>query len=194
MQERVTFSLNSEHKIEHFRLRKDLCFEGQDFEKLWKRHPLERPLIKMVGREVRVPRYQQAYGRDYVFSGMRSHAIDIPPFLAPLLAWAKDEVAREINGLLVNWYDAKEGHYIGAHRDSAQGLVRGAPICIVSFGETRALRFRPFKGKGFNDLLLPSGSGVVLPYATNRAFTHEVPRKKSDGGRRVSVTLRAFVG
>ncbi len=30
------------------------------------------------------------------------------------------------------------------------------------------------------------------PYATNKAWTHEVPHHASSRGRRISVTLRAF--
>jgi hypothetical protein len=34
----------------------------------------------------------------------------------------------------------------------------------------------------------------VLPYDTNQAWTHEVPHSAPIGGRRISVTLRAFGG
>jgi hypothetical protein len=37
-----------------------------------------------------------------------------------------------------------------------------------------------------------NNSVLVLPHATNIAFTHEVPASKQRMGRRISVTVRAF--
>ena len=51
--------------------------------------------------------------------------------------------------MLLNWYDAAQRHYIGAHRDSTVGLVSGAPIVTISLGATRTFRLRPMRGKGF---------------------------------------------
>jgi hypothetical protein len=35
---------------------------------------------------------------------------------------------------------------------------------------------------------------IVMPWAANRAFTHEVPAPRDALGQRISVTLRAFRG
>ena len=73
------------------------------------------PRILIHGRWVAIPRWQQAYGADYHFSGQTNKAMPVPPILAPLQAWAQDAIDPRINGLLVNWYDADLKHYIGAH-------------------------------------------------------------------------------
>lgn len=165
---------------------------GDAFENLWNLHPDERPVIHMHGQRVAIPRWQRAYGRDYHFSGTTSRALPIPPAVEPLLEWTRANIDERLDGLLVNWYDGSLGHYIGAHRDSLRELVSGAPIVTLSFGEQRTMRFRPWRGRGFLDIPAAHGSVIVIPYTTNRFWTHEVPRTKRAQGRRISLTLRAF--
>jgi alkylated DNA repair dioxygenase AlkB len=160
------------------------------FEHLWDLHPAEYHVITMHGRRVATPRWQQAYGADYRYTGSLNRALPVPPSLAPLHAWAREQIDARLNGLLLNWYDAAHGHYIGKHRDSTAGLIEGAPIVTVSFGATRTFRLRPYRREGRRDFVAADGSVLVLPHATNLAWTHEVPRGRA--GRRVSVTLRAF--
>ncbi|HWD20539.1 MAG TPA: alpha-ketoglutarate-dependent dioxygenase AlkB [Verrucomicrobiae bacterium] len=165
------------------------------FEVLWRLHPEDRAEIRMHGRKVKVPRWQQAFGRDYRFSGQVNRALPVPPVLALLLEWAQNTIDSRLNGLLLNWYDGKLGHYIGAHRDSAKDLVPGAPIVTMSLGEQRIFRIRPWKKDGMTssiNLDLTNGTVVVMPYETNQAFTHEVPASTRLQGRRISVTARAF--
>ena len=71
--------------------------------------------------------------------------------------------------------------------------VEGAPIVTVSFGARRTFRLRPWRAKGLKDFDADDASVFVLPYETNLAFTHEVPHSARVEGRRISVTLRAFV-
>jgi len=53
-------------------------------------------------------------------------------------------------------------------------------------------RVRPWRGTGFVDLPVENGSVIVVPWTTNRAYTHEVPAAAAAQGRRISVTIRAF--
>lgn len=165
------------------------------FQRLWDLHPSAYPEIKMHGRRVKIPRWQQAYGADYRFSGQVSKALPIPQLLSSLIAWVKKEIDDRLNGMLLNWYDADLGHYIGRHRDSTANMVYGAPIVTISFGESRLFRLRPWSKSTENakwDFLVRHGSIIVIPFETNLAFTHEVTRTSADRGRRISVTLRAF--
>ena len=81
---------------------------------------------------------------------------------------------------------------MGPHRDDVRDLVPGSSVLTVSLGATRTLRMRRWKGKRRTDLSLEHGTAVVIPWATNLRWTHEVLRGPRDGGRRVSVTLRCF--
>ena len=48
-----------------------------EFDEVWNSHPKEFVTIKMFGKDVPIPRYQQAYGRSYAYSGGVSASI--PP-------------------------------------------------------------------------------------------------------------------
>jgi len=164
------------------------------FENLWDIHPVERPMIHLHGRPVRIPRWQQAYGADYHFSGQTSSALPVPSILDPFLAWAKFVIDRRLNGLLLNWYDGRLGHYIGPHRDSTKNMIPGAPIVTISLGEARTFRLtRGDAGpKSVRDFVADSGSVFVLPFDTNNAWKHGVPKRARQLGRRISITVRAF--
>ena len=64
----------------------------------------------------------------------------------------------------------------------------------VSLGEQRVFRLRPYPAaKTKFDFVLESGDFVLIPWNTNQHWTHEVPKFARYRGRRVSVTMRAFV-
>ena len=165
------------------------------FSELWDLHPSEFPEIHMHGHRVKIPRWQQAYGVDYRFSGQISRAEPVPECLRPVLHWCHTQIDPALNGLLLNWYDGSLGHYIGRHRDSTKGLVSGSGIVTVSLGEARTFRLRPWPHRPEAkpiDFETGNGSVFILPWSTNRAFTHEVTASTRQKGKRISVTIRAF--
>lgn len=175
---------------------KRLVFSAEQFQKLWNLHPATFPEITIHGRPVKTPRWQQAFGVDYHFSGQMSKARPLPPVMMPLISWVRGTIDFRLNGVLLNWYDGARGHYIGRHRDSRINMVQGAPIVMISLGEIRVLRIRLWRNQaqtGKRDFPLRNGSVVVMPYETNLAFTHEVPRFSKYRGLRISITLRAFL-
>jgi alkylated DNA repair dioxygenase AlkB len=175
------------------RLPEGLVWDESAFEAAWAVHPTDKHRIMMHGRLVETPRWQQAYGADYHYTGRVNKALPVPPLLEPLLAWVRERIDTRINGALLNWYEGP-GHYIGAHHDSVKHMVKGSPIVTVSFGETRT--FRLTKGKGADaktiDFSAPDGTMFVMPYDTNLAWKHAVPKSMQYTGRRISVTFRAF--
>ena len=171
-----------------------LVWTADQFEDVWAGHPDDRPVIHLHGRSVQIPRWQQAHGADYHFSGQTLTARPMTPLLAPLLAWVREAVHPGLNGLLLNWYDGP-AHYIGPHRDSVKGLVPGAPIVTLSFGERRLFRLTRQSGRERETFDFPAedGAAFVLPYATNKYWKHAVPKSARYVGRRISVTVRAFL-
>ena len=177
------------------RLPVELVRQGRErFEELWNLHPAEFYEMRQpgTGKTIPVPRWQQAYGRDYRYSGNVNRALPVPPILAPYLGWVRGAFDARLNGLLLNWYDAALEHRIGPHRDSTIGLVEGTPIVTISLGARRSFRLRPAKGKGFVDFDATHGTVFVLPWETNRQVKHSVPHRAADAGRRISITARAF--
>jgi alkylated DNA repair dioxygenase AlkB len=184
--------LADRHSLFRGELPVQLVLNPMKFQQLWEMHPEDFHLIKIHGRLVRTPRWQQAFGRDYHYTGQVNSALAVPPILEPLLSWAWAIDAR-LNGILVNWYDGQKEHYIGAHRDSTVNMIEGVPIVTISLGEERVFRLRPWKRSGFIDFPLYNGTVIVMPYVTNKHWTHEVPHSRNRTGRRISVTLRGFV-
>lgn len=171
----------------------ELAWDAARFDEVWELHPADKHVINMPGGPVETPRWQQAYGADYRYTGRTNTALPVPPALEPLRDWARRTIDPRLNGLLLNWYEGA-GHYIGPHHDSTRDMIDGAPIVTISFGETRVFRLTrgPAGAKETRDFEAVAGSAFVLPYDTNLAWKHAVPKSARYTGRRISVTLRAF--
>jgi len=172
----------------------ELIWSEVQFASAWHQHPADFHTIKMFGRSVPTPRWQQAYGTDYRYTGRVNRALPVPHWLTPLAAWAATTIDSRLNGLLLNWYDAGH-HYIGPHRDSEANRIPGTPIVTISFGAERIFRLRRYPRRPDQppcDFPARHGSVFILPWRTNQAYTHEVPRSKVTVGHRISVTMRAF--
>lgn len=189
----TTLALDDRHRVHEGTLPPALRLDADGFESLWALHPAERHEIHLHGRRVATPRWQQAYGADYHYTGRTNRAEPLTDAMRPYLDWCRAVIDPRLNGLLFNWYDAALGHYIGRHRDSIAHMVEGAPIVTISLGAERVFRLRPYRAEGVVDLDATDGSVIVIPWQTNRAWTHEVPRFARHAGRRISITARAFV-
>lgn len=174
------------------RLPEELIPDDKHFDTLWALHPDEFHIIHMPGGPVPTPRWQQAYGADYHYTGRTNRALPVPASLQPLVDWCKANADERLNGVLLNWYDGKLDHYIGRHRDSTVDMVPGSAIVTISFGEGRIFRLRPWRAAGKQDFQTSNGTVFVMPFETNQRWTHEVPHMRRHRGRRISVTLRAF--
>jgi alkylated DNA repair dioxygenase AlkB len=178
--------------IHRGRLPDDLILDARDFQALWNLHPDEFPLLRIHGRLVKTPRWQAVFGSPYHYTGILHAAAPVPAAIRPYLEWTKSVVEPRANGIVVNWYDGALGHYIGRHRDSTKNMIVAAPIVTISFGQSRTMRFRRWRGHTVHDIQVHHGDVTVIPYATNLAWTHEVPRSAKLLGKRISITLRAF--
>lgn len=170
-----------------------LVWDAVTFDEAWSLHPADRHVIHMPGGPVETPRWQQAYGMDYRYTGRVNKAVPVPPLLRTLRDWAQGEIDPRLNTLLLNWYEGP-GHYMGPHHDDTRDMVEDTPIVTISFGETRAFRLtRGTKAeKQTRDFPTENGAVFVLPFATNLVWKHAVPKSARYVGRRISVTLRAF--
>jgi len=174
------------------RLPEALCPGQAGFDALWALHPDNYHVIRMHGRPVKTPRWQQAYGADYRYTGRTNAALPVPTALDPFREWARRAVDARLNGLLLNWYDGRLGHSIGPHHDSTRDMVRGAPIVTISLGEARTFRLTHPGRKLTRDFAAEAGAVFVMPYDTNLAWKHAVPKLARYKGRRLSITFRAF--
>ena len=185
-------NFDSRHGVLRQKLPRALSEKQAVFKSLWLLHPAQFPSIFLHGRQVALPRWQQAYGRNYVFSGQTSKAKSVPGILKPYLIWAQQQIDQRLNGLLLNWYDGRAGHYIGAHRDSTNGLVKDSSIIMISLGGSRVMRFRSVSQRGYIDIEIDNGDVIIMPLSTNKYFKHEIPGFKRHQDNRISITLRCF--
>lgn len=168
------------------------------FDIFWNLHPADRSEIIMYGEPVKIPRFQQAYLRDYKFSGTTSKIVELPSVFQPYLDYANTLGYGEFNSFLVNWYENGE-NYIGSHSDSAVGLVPGSPIITITLclpGILRKFRIRdktPAKTI-VKDVSTFNGNILVMGEYFQSYFKHEIVKISGSGakkaGARISITLR----
>ena len=155
--------------------------------------------IMMYGKLTPVPRFQQAYERDYKFSGTVSEVLPLPDEFRPYMTWANSlGYEGKFNGFLINWYETGE-NYIGSHADSKTGLVPDSPIITITLalpGELRNFRIRDLEKQIVKNVPTPNGVVLVMGGKFQSEFKHEIvklsgkPAEKV--GSRISITIRQF--
>jgi len=165
-----------------------------DFDELWNLHPPEKGIIKMFGKEIRIPRWQQVFGMSYFYSGIYHKALPMTPFLKKLLKWCR-KINPDLNGCIVNWYDNNKS-YIGPHSDNTEPLLPNSEIWTLSFGATRTMLVEKKKNLQENflkkKLTLRNGAIIIMGGTCQHTHKHSIPKDKIDSGKRVSVTFRCF--
>lgn len=188
-----TIRLDEEHVIYTSETIPEFDFNAEKFTTIWNLHPEEYHKIKMYGKEILTPRWQQSYGKSYTYSGSKNNALPIPDNLNIFLAWSKENIDNRLNGFLLNWYDGQKRHYMGAHRDTTKDLFPDSPVVTISLGQERIFRLRKHQQKNIKkDILFKHGAVIVIPWKTNLKWTHEIPDFKKYDNKRISVTLRAY--
>lgn len=188
-----TIKLDDEFVIYSSNVIKEFDFDFNKFTEIWNQHPEYYHKINMYGKEIPTPRWQQSYGKNYSYTGSINNALPIPDNLKIFLEWSQINIDNRLNGLLLNWYDGQKGHYIGAHRDDTRDLFKDSPIVTISLGQERIFRMRRYKQKDFKDITFRNGEVIVVPWNTNLEWTHEIPNLKKYDGKRISITLRAYL-
>jgi len=195
--------------VDTFQLPGPMQLSSRAFDRLWDSHPVEFGEIKIMGKTVKTPRWQQSYGIAYQFSGMLHKALPIPPEIQIYLDYANTLVeylgmfkGAKFNMALVNWYE-NGNHFIGAHSDSEKQIVKNASgevlVFSLSFGQKRELTLKPKKDVEGKELKIPmpNNSVVVMGGLCQRTHKHAVLKvggqKGKNLGRRINVTLRMFV-
>jgi alkylated DNA repair dioxygenase AlkB len=138
------------------------------------------------------PRLQQAYGKDYAFSGTISKALPIPEIFVGLIEYMNMRYSRNFNMLLINWYLTGE-NYIGMHSDDESKMTPDSPVITISFGSTRDF---VLKNKTTNEkIMIPMTNNDVLVMGgkCQKTHRHGVPKRLRVKSPRISVTLREFI-
>lgn len=177
---RATIPLNAESCISQWSVLPDaLRLPARDFAALWAARPTEYGTVRMRGLPVRTPRYQQAYGSSYYFTGELHVAqpLSTHPFLVLVAYWIWVYTGRPFTQALINWYDLPT-HRIGWHSDEEKDLTSSdrdpeAAIYSLSYGAERPfdIRFKNKAGNAGKRMKLDKGDGELdaVGAAANRA-------------------------
>jgi len=195
MSTRVDLGKNSWYEF-HQIVPEEIQMDALMFEHIWNLHPEDYGTVKIYGKDIKTPRWQQTYGKDYKFSGINHEALPITdPYLQKLNEWVNNNSGLLFNQLLINWYQ-DGNHYIGKHSDNEKQLVPNSPIYSFSFGQNRDFRIiskdnslKPIK------INLPSNSLIIMGGEMQTHFYHEVPKRALSNcpNRRINITFRLFL-
>lgn len=187
----------------------NLKVNSDEFENIWKTHPEEYGTVKIYGKELKTPRWQQTYLQNYKFSGIDHKILPLPDTIKKYLDWAntldmyqnkKQNLNQNLNQkplfnqVLINWY--KDGsHYISSHADDEGQLLHNSPILSISFGTERKFRIRKNK-KIIKDIMIKNNDVLVMGGRFQKDYKHEIVKiagnKGKLVGRRINITFRQF--
>jgi len=193
--------------VDSFQLSDELKLDNKQFEELWSLHPEELGQVKLYGKTIDTPRWQQSYGQPYRFSGMNHEALPVPPPVQRYLDYANSLPQYQMgNGVqfnmaLLNWYQDGR-HHIGYHSDDESQMIKSAQgetvVFSLSFGQQRPLSLKPKKDTEGKELKveMANNSVLVMGGLCQKTHKHAVPKvagkKGAAMGRRINVTFRMF--
>ncbi|HXO76904.1 MAG TPA: alpha-ketoglutarate-dependent dioxygenase AlkB [Puia sp.] len=152
--------------------------------------------IIMFGKRIQTKRKVAWYGDDtysYTYSKMTKQALVWTDDLRALKLKAEDVSGASYNSCLLNLYhDGDEG--VSWHSDDEKELEKDGAIASFSFGAERKFQFK-HKGTGqMAEVLLESGSLLVMRGSCQTHWLHALPKTKKVRQPRVNLTFRMIVG
>jgi len=177
---------------EYYILPADLKFDDKLVEEIWQMRPSEAHKIRIFGKEYYTPRLQQAYGRDYSFSGTIARSGGpIPLIFQKLLAYLSKRYSSNFNMMLINWY--RDGNdYIGMHSDDESQMKVNTPVVTISLGTERDFFLVEKATKNKQTFLLENNSVFVMGGTCQKTHKHGLPKRKMVKDYRISLTFREF--
>lgn len=143
--------------------------------------PWESHRRQMYDREVDVPRLTAMFDLD---------GANVPEPILAARPVVENLSEHRFNSAGLNLYRNGQDS-VAPHNDKLHTLIEGAPIALLSLGDTRRLTLRTKSvPKRKFDLDLESGSLLVMSYITQLHLDHGVPKTKEPVGPRISVVFR----
>lgn len=172
--------------------------EIPDYLEKTKTLPLKQHKVIIQGmefREARLTYFAGDAGLSYTYSGVLRHAEPWSPELIEFRNKLKDRTGYDFNSCLINYYrDGTDS--ISAHSDNEQGLGPNRDnivIASISLGGPRRMIFKHRPTKEVIELNLESGSLLLMEGKTQRFWSHEIPKTKTNVKERISLTYRLIL-
>jgi alkylated DNA repair dioxygenase AlkB len=174
-------------------------FNSADSNKLLKKFiselPWESMIIKMFGKETKIPRLQCWIGDkgcEYRYSGKQLNRQIWSQDLIMIRKKIYKELKIDFNSVLANYYrDGKDS--MGWHSDDEKELGPNPTIASISFGSERDLVFRNKITK--ETLAIPQTNGclILIDGETQRNWQHSIKKTRKVIGPRINLTFRNII-
>jgi alkylated DNA repair dioxygenase AlkB len=137
----------------------------------------------MYDREVDVPRLMGHFRLDPAPGSTPGAVLDASRRVS-------DHLGVPFNSVGLNLYrDGRDS--VAPHNDHLNEIRQGFPIALVSLGATRRMTIRAkAHPRRVMHIDLEPGSLLVMDYATQRHYTHAVPKTGEPVGERISLAFR----
>lgn len=154
----------------------------------WRHDP-----IKVFGKTYMQPRLTSLHGTTnlgYGYANIRMQAQPMMPELNDILQRIAKINSNDFNIVLLNLYrDGNDSN--GWHADNEKELGQNPVIASVSLGAPRLFKLKHRYDKNLkHQLLLESGSLLLMSGATQHHWLHQVPKTKKQVGPRINLTFR----
>jgi len=149
--------------------------------------------IWMFGKRVMQPRLTALYGNPaipYGYSGISMQAYPFTPELLELKQRLDSIAGISFSHVLLNFYrDGRDS--MGWHRDNEKALGTNPVIASISLGAERRFQFRHYTNKVPKiDLMLASGSLLLMKGESQQAWEHQLPKVPGSIAPRINLTFR----
>ena len=128
----------------------------------------------------------------YTYSGVTKQAHLWIPQLRQLKLKVEKLSETTYNSCLLNLYeDGTQG--MGWHSDAEKTLLDNGTIASVSLGSERSFCFKHKQTKQKVDILLESGSLLLMKGVIQKKWLHRLPKRKKVSTPRINLTFRTVI-
>jgi alkylated DNA repair dioxygenase AlkB len=174
-------------------------FNSVDSNKLLKKFisklPWESMMIKIFGRDTKIPRLQCWIGDEgceYSYSGKQLSRQIWNQDLIMIRKKIYEELKIDFNSVLANYYrDGKDS--MGWHSDDEKELGPDPTIASISFGSERDLVFRNKITKETIAIPQTNGCLILIDGETQKNWQHSIKKTQKVIGPRINLTFRNII-
>ena len=163
--------------------------------KLISKLPWESMIIKMFGKDTKIPRLQCWIGDEgceYRYSGKQLNRQIWSQDLIMIRKKIYKELKIDFNSVLANYYrDGKDS--MGWHSDDEKELGPDPTIASISFGSERDLVFRNKITKETIAIPQTNGCLILIDGETQKNWQHSIKKTQKVMGPRINLTFRNII-
>lgn len=152
--------------------------------------------IRLFGKPVLIPRMQAWYGDKeayYKYSGLPLIPLPWTHTLKSIKFDLENILSVSFNSVLANLYrDGQDS--MGWHSDNEKQLADKPIIASLSLGQSRKFLIKHKSSGEKIDLILQSGSLLIMHGNLQQHWQHSIPKTKKIIGNRINLTFRTIIG